>query len=314
MRRQTESPKSLNPQIPDSPCAFTLIELLVVITIIGILIALLLPAVQAAREASRRIQCANNLKQIGLALHQYHEAITLFPPGSILTHDGTHRAGWRALLLPYMEQKSLFDQLDVSVDMDAAPNTPVGRNYIPPMYACPSAVPVIDPYDNYKVGSYIGVMGPGRGTDVIGLEQGHCGNVATDGLLYPGSHRQFASVRDGASNTLAVAERVYNAYAWLVDSWSPESSRICSWGAANIRWPINSDPEKIGYYVYDAYNPAATPRTILFNDIWFGSSHPGGMNSAFVDGSVHFLSQNIDWTVFGDLGTVAGGEVNRWSE
>ncbi|MEX0818470.1 MAG: DUF1559 domain-containing protein, partial [Pirellulaceae bacterium] len=157
---------------------FTLVELLVVIAIIGILVALLLPAVQAAREAARRMQCSNNLKQLGLALHNYHDTLKTFPPGYVSNRPGVEgssswcRSGgvqgapWTALILPYMEQQNLHDQFNFNVPFQATSNqmAPPNSNVVIPLdtYSCPSDVRL---GSNPLWNSYFGVQGGGTAPD-----------------------------------------------------------------------------------------------------------------------------------------------------
>src|SRR5687767_6993146 len=134
--------------------AFTLVELLVVIAIIGVLVALLLPAVQAAREASRRMQCSNNLKQIALALHNYHDVHKTFPPAYIPDADGKPMHSWRVLILPYIEQQPLFTQYDFNEPWNG-PNNSRLANISIPVYHCPSEPP------GSTTAAYLAISGPG---------------------------------------------------------------------------------------------------------------------------------------------------------
>ncbi|MCA9046851.1 MAG: DUF1559 domain-containing protein, partial [Planctomycetaceae bacterium] len=194
---------------------FTLIELLVVIAIIAVLIALLLPAVQQAREAARRSQCKNNLKQIGLALHNYHDTFTVFPPGYITrninnTAMATMESGpgfaWGTMILPYIDQAPLYNHFDFNEDATDHHNAEHGSEFLP-VFACPS-----DPQPNkftvtdgggttYELGSanYVGIFGYGSVTMNAGQPQG-------DGLFYRNSRKGMRDVTDGTSNTIMVGE------------------------------------------------------------------------------------------------------------
>ncbi len=287
---------------------FTLVELLVVIAIIGILIALLLPAVQAAREAARRMQCCNNLKQLGVALHLYHTANESFPAGSLLGEVGTVRMGFHVPLLPFLEQRSLYDRLDQTLDPSDQPNCDVGKQ-IPNEFTCPSdGQQPLDMFDEpleHRTTNYLGVMGAGRNGNIVDLEDSCCGDYYTDGVLYPNSQTRVADISDGTSHTLAVGERTYELRWWLKGVFHYSVQEICVLCTKNVRWPINSDPTIL------CYNNCPGGRTLLHNDFFFGSRHPGGSNFVLADGSVQFINESIDLEVYRDMSTVNGGEVNR---
>jgi prepilin-type N-terminal cleavage/methylation domain-containing protein/prepilin-type processing-associated H-X9-DG protein len=293
--------------------AFTLVELLVVIAIIGILIALLLPAIQAARAAARRSGCQNNLKQLGLALQNYHAAKKVFPPGG-RKHSTSGKIGisWRALILPQLEESSLHEQLGLRPD-GGATNMLAAEKELPKVFACPAAEPS---EDIDKRSNYWGVCGAARNNERIDLEDMICGDLFTNGMFFPDSKTKTAKITDGTSHTLAVGERVYS----VVRSWptgvtwvGTPPTRICSEAANNIRYPINASHAQFGYYVADGKAPPTGPFSILGNDLFFGSNHSGGANFCFADGSVHYLNDTIDFTIYEDLATIAGQEVNRWN-
>ncbi len=222
---------------------FTLVELLVVIAIIGILVALLLPAVQAAREAARRMSCSNNMKQIGLAMHNYHDTYKTLPygEGAAPTRGGAynlswHGANWRVAILPFIEQAPMYDQLDFNVTFDACrpgfagtPNAILG-GYTVPIYRCPSSsLPINGPNqspsptnnnrDNAQLIDYVGIAGAaptGTATDpnapfptygACSGQTGYGGIYCNNGTLIMNRNNRFADITDGTSSTLLVAEQ-----------------------------------------------------------------------------------------------------------
>jgi prepilin-type N-terminal cleavage/methylation domain-containing protein/prepilin-type processing-associated H-X9-DG protein len=296
--------------------AFTLVELLVVIAIIGILIALLLPAVQAAREAARRISCTNNLKQIGLALHNYHAALGSFPCGAEVgflyyqssgTPVGT-KPGWRVFILPYVEQGNIHDQFDFESNICEGVDCELSAMALG-LYQCPSdGQQIYDPHRTntyrWRTANYIGVSGARRFET---CEQRHCGSWANDGVLHPMSGVRVADIRDGTSNTLAVGEQVNWLRVWTSGAYTTTPQQpwqhVCVFAAKNVVWPINTDPEE------RRYNHAQPDQNCLFNDIFFSSRHPGGANFCRADGSVGFVNETIDMETFKSLSTRDGGEV-----
>jgi prepilin-type N-terminal cleavage/methylation domain-containing protein/prepilin-type processing-associated H-X9-DG protein len=312
---------------------FTLIELLVVISIIGALVALLLPAVQAAREAARRIQCVNNLKQIGLALHSYHDAVGSFPmsyaarspfvDGSTDTAPGW---GWATMILPQMEQRPLFDAVNFSLAVEAGANSTVVRTSMT-SHLCPSdptrgTFSVSDAAENPLAlaapTSYAACVGGDESDSTTGINNDGRGK----GIMFRNSRIRLSDVRDGASNTIIVGER-----AWSVTEgvWPGVITR----GVVR-RGPANPCP-LTGALFYPAATLVQAHCNVLNTNTDpdgglddFSSRHPGGANFAFADGSVRFLKDVLrnsgvrpnGSTIYSPeslrlqaLGTRAGGEV-----
>lgn len=250
--------------------AFTLIELLVVMTVIGILVALLLPAVQAVRESARKTSCKNNLRQIGLALHAYHNVHASLPTGCVewraWNSPPTHRQfAWSAMLLPFMEQQPLHDKINWGLPFDAPENEDVAEVLIG-TYLCPS-----EPTDSITAGhiSYGGIYGE-RILD----------NHPDDGLFLYERKIRFRDILDGLSNTLAIAE----------DVGGPDKQWINGRNVFVVAHGIN-DPEA---WVGD-------------NEI--RSTHSGGAMVLFADGRTTFANESLDKNLLGKWITRAGREV-----
>jgi prepilin-type N-terminal cleavage/methylation domain-containing protein/prepilin-type processing-associated H-X9-DG protein len=308
--RMTRRVRILRPQlVVAAEAAFTLVELLVVITIIGILLGLLLPAVQAAREAGRRNTCLNNLKQLGLAIQNYHGTYNRFPPGSHL-HQTEYALSisWRVMILPQLEESVIYQQI-APTPIGGATSLAANSNLIP-TFECPNMSTLLPGPVALIFSHYFGVGGVGRQKNkVMVLEHFECGDIYTDGIFFPNSRTSIAKIEDGTSHTLALGERTYIFDPWMSGSeWSgTPKSLICSKPSENIRYPINADLDQFGYYVHDENAPAGA-KTMLFNDLPFGSLHTGGAQFCYADGHAKMTQDSIDFTVFGDLSTIAGGE------
>jgi len=295
---------------------FTLIELLVSIAIIAALIMLLLPAVQQAREAARRIQCRNNLKQIGLALLNYEGVYKGFPP-SLVNGPCRDRPGWgplqhgnwswRAQLLPYFEQRNLHDGFDFrqdSVELEPEDRPLLSKNV--QTYLCPDdpesdkpwVAPVGFPFSPMSVAlaNYFGVQGSER----LIAPVDYCETVAQPPTRPEGNgafkdintSTTLKEITDGASNTLFVGERPTDDY----------------WGW----WPVGTGIDGLGLldFVLDCSEGLRDGEQGDSAHLYhFWSQHPGGAHFLMCDGSVHFLSYSINHPTFLALGTRAGGEV-----
>jgi len=277
---------------------FTLIELLVVISIIGVLIALLLPAVQAAREAARRVQCTNNLKQIGLAFHNYHDAHSTLPPGyTYLLGYSTGGFGWASMILPYMEQTPVFNAINFNLPAWSSQNSTACTQSLN-SYQCPTDYTVTKGYleregFRYAKSSYVACFGP---TDMDLTPEDR------KGLFSRNSRTRFADVTDGLSQTLAAGERTNAVYLTVIGS-SNHFDLETVWPGAIKENPTDDHAHTTLFQsAYLINNPN-------FNDRSSMSYHPGGSNYLFGDGSVKFLKLSIDLGVYQSLGSRAGGEV-----
>jgi prepilin-type N-terminal cleavage/methylation domain-containing protein len=250
---------------------FTLVELLVVVAIVGLLIALLLPAVQAAREAARGISCGNNLRQIGVGLHAYHELHECFPPGGIERRSARYPQGrqlaWSVFLLPQLEQQSVYAMLDLSRGFDAPENAP-GASQVIPTYLCPSV-----PRSGYLV--------QGRGACDYGGIYGQRitgPNSPPNGTMLYNRAIRVGEIRDGTAHTLIVSE----------DSGWQDGQWINALNVFDQAFPINRAPP-------------------FENDI--RSNHPGGADGLLCDGSVRFLNERMDLSTLAAICTRDGGEI-----
>jgi prepilin-type N-terminal cleavage/methylation domain-containing protein len=305
---------------------FTLIELLVVIAIIAVLIALLLPAVQQAREAARRSQCKNNLKQLGLGLHNYHEIYNTLP---IAAQQG-FQANWRVAIFPQIDQAPLFNQLRFG-DSFTAPYS--GQNVVLqgvkiPLYYCPSsACPKIGTPGseqcwsggNPQLADYVGIGGaypdPFGRTTVVSQSNYDGGYYGANGLLSVSQSNPFSNCTDGLSMTLLVGENsdftvsgtnkldlrsnYYGAWSGFSALANPWSGAPDSWSTSvtTVRWPINTQGTPAGaVHTWEANLPLR-------------SAHTGGAHVLLGDGAVRFLSQNMAMNILLNLSARDDGAV-----
>ncbi len=319
----------MNSPNPVRRSAFTLIELLVVIAIIAILIGLLLPAVQKVREAAARMKCSNNLKQIGIAAHNYHDSYGKLPPA----YDARTGLSWHVLILPYIEQENLYRQFDLTNTSIShgitGRNNPHGLVKLA-MYQCPSSPVTVQlfgaphntngPSDYVPSGSgnpaaiphYYGVNGP-RGTNPAtgtayptGTATHEGVPAATSGMFQRDISVTLVGVTDGTSNTMMVAEM-----SWLHNTFG---TRYRSWvrGGEEYAGVVTGRPSFVvsGRNITNGINSIFTANLIVpYNDMPFGSMHTGGMNAGFGDGSVRFLRQSLTIATYRALASRDCGEV-----
>ncbi len=281
---------------------FTLVELLVVIAIIGMLVALLLPAVQHAREAARRTSCVNNLKQIGLGIAQYQFSKTVYPPSNtddlFVWDDGGSlpNHSWASLILPYLEESRLNDLVNYKISAMDPANQPAAGTVLP-IYRCPSYIgPALteDPHyppGIYAVGNYVSIC-------ASDIDHIYAVSVKPEGVIYPKSHIKPAEVTDGLSKTMFIAESREEGMRVWIDGRTAALSAL----------PYDVDNGTLETVASLNYTPYYYDGDILCK---FGPSsmHVGGAYHVFGDGSVHFLTDNISATTYVGLCTRAGGEV-----
>lgn len=273
---------------PLKKTGFTLVELLVVIAIIGVLIALLLPAVQQAREAARRMQCSNNLKQVGLALHNYHDTYLALPPMVIRPigdaddngggADEVEGWGWAAFLLPYIEQSALHETAGIGTGNHLENELNNAMLVVVDGYRCPSDT-------GKSVGDAAQRFLKGGGMNYAVYNHSRTARLdGGDGAFYRNSGRRFRDVTDGLSNTLAVGESCskLNGQTMSLKSWAGCQQSLGGNCVDEIaisgRWPINDSTGTV-----DQKGEALS------------SLHPGGAMTLKFDGSVSFLSENIQF-------------------
>jgi len=298
--------------------AFTLIELLVVIAIIAILIGLLLPAVQKVREAAARMKCQNNLKQLGLGVHSYHDVYSQFiPAGSTQT-----QLSWHVGILPYIEQDALFKKFNQS---NTTYQTTIGKYDLPVLnriaaYLCPSQTGdgekmILTPAPPHNVNTpelfnnqppytthYYGIYGP-AGTNpvtnaayIYEVNDPTHGRMGRQGMFQRTDAVKLANIIDGTSNTLMIGEMswVSNTAGTRFRGWA----RGCDPSAAT---PVCAGTKTVANAI-NAYS------NVLFNEMPFGSAHTGGANFALGDASVRFLSEKININAYRAAASANGGE------
>jgi prepilin-type N-terminal cleavage/methylation domain-containing protein/prepilin-type processing-associated H-X9-DG protein len=323
-----------------SRSAFTLIELLVVIAIIAVLISLLLPAVQSAREAARRAQCVNNLKQIGLAMHNYHDVNNALPLGRTL-QVGTYRPfSQQARILQYMEQSNTFNTLNFSLSSYDVSNGTGGATSVN-SFLCPSDTPPQIPSDQILAGFGLGAVNyrANEGTsvamwygadDVSNVNNGKV--IEPSGLFYSSQLIKLSSVSDGTSNTAAFSEHVIGDFSNSISTNFSDTYRPGTYPATSdeaftfcLATDVNNlslqgysnvgAPWTYGYHSTTSYWHSAPPntRSCMYPpsriSTTANSRHPGGINLTLADGSVRFIKSTVNIQTWRALGTRNGGEV-----
>ncbi len=308
---------------------FTLVEVLVVIAIIGVLIALLFPAVQAAREAARRSQCGNRLKQLGLGLHNYVQAHDSFPSGAIVAlggfpvYDpwteasvagpGRHGTSWMLLLLPYVEETNLYRGWDLT--RNVVENAAIAQRDVAGFY-CPSRRKGLRNGDAQRMlvttwtgggTDYGGCLGAGNGwsndctpsdhhkfdNSPVAAERWH--NIKNLGVFSPNAKTDFRDIKDGASNTIVIGE------LQRLDGSVSQRTSHDGWALGGVAT----------LFTTATHETNGTYQTGGLNNLFFespGSDHPTGAQFGTAGGSVHFLSQQIDKQLFANLGAMADGQ------
>ena len=308
---------------------FTLVELLVVIAIIGTLVGLLLPAVQAARESARRSTCQNNLKQLGVALHNYHDAMRVFPRGNKCTTSAlppmsaspgdptATREPWTVAILPYAENVALYSKFDFNqafssnvsqslqqTTLSGTNPNPAAQNTNNPLFNCPSdpGVPAAPLKNNY-FGVMGGVTAGGQGAAWTSPSSNPY-EIYNNGILFLNSARGIKNITDGTSKTFLVGETTYQFsptthYGWgqgaRTRSDVPENCFLQNVAATKSQ--INSKPQQ---------DAAGTHPHVIWQTT-FSSSHPGGAQFLTADGGVSFVSENVNLTIYRQMGVVNDG-------
>ncbi len=272
--------------------AFTLIELLVVIAIIAILIGLLLPAVQKVRESAARLKCTNNLKQIGLACHGYHDSTNGLPAGytAVNTYfDGENDVSpgwaWGAYLLPYIEQGNLFQQIHFDQPVTSAANAAAVQKLIP-VYLCPSDQTPTSPFtvaDGF--GAALTQMAPSSYSACAGDDQDDVFAATGQGVFYRNSQTRFLAITDGLSETVMIGDK---AWAYSPGVWAGLPSGAYMPRGKSNPCPGNSNLQAPGLVLSHGHLINTTSDTDGGLDD-FSSFHTGGANFLFADGSVHFI-------------------------
>jgi prepilin-type N-terminal cleavage/methylation domain-containing protein/prepilin-type processing-associated H-X9-DG protein len=290
--------------------AFTLIELLVVIAIIAVLIGLLLPAVQKVREAAARIQCENNLKQIGLALQNYHDTAGSFPPGYVSGYDAAGDDtgpgwGWAAFILPQMEQQPLHGTIQFGQNIEAPANASARVRPVK-AYLCPSdnLQPTWTATQYDVAGAPLGAVCDVASASYVGVFGVAEPGVDGEGVFFRNSAVHIGDITDGTSQTFLVGER---SYRWGQVTWTGAVTN------ASLVPPPNSPAQPgvwnaSGFILGHTFEGSGGPGSAGTEPNGFASQHTQGANFLFADGHVQFVRETMDHQIYKALSTRAGGE------
>lgn len=323
------------------PRGFTLVELLVVIAIIGVMVGLLLPAVQAAREAARRMQCSNRMKQIGLAFHNYESSFRALPPSRIEISSPLFHAGWQSMLLPFLEQNALYDNYNRTQSWFAQVNSPVTTQSVSE-FVCPSTpgtrgTPPAARYTARGITYGTPAFGPSDYAAINNIRRaawvvnGETGPSATQrqwpGALFParpGAGIKFAEILDGLSNTIMIVEDAGRPNVWIgrLQTVNPRDASLGNfveegWGWADIQDSFSLD----GTNTFGVPNSTNSSGVVTVapgggncmmncsNDGEIYSFHPGGAHALRCDGSVQFMAASMNGIMLVRMATKNLGEV-----
>lgn len=294
--------------------AFTLVEILVVIAIIGILVALLMPAVQMARETARRAQCQNQLKQVGLAIQAYHATARVFPEAAA---PPPHRRGWVPSLLPYLDQPAL----DNAYDRSAAWDDPVNQQVVNQPLAvllCPSCPEAgrLDRIDSKTTAAVCDYSPPSRVAQIV-VDAGYAAPMKDPrGMITTGKPIRDVNVEDGLSNTLALVEAAGRPVFFTRFTPTP-TENTPGGGNPDVRngrvlgagWADDLNQVPLHGFTYDGLAAGGPCPINCTNNSEAFAFHPGGMNTVFGDGSTRFLAEAIAISVYASLVTSCGKEI-----
>jgi prepilin-type N-terminal cleavage/methylation domain-containing protein/prepilin-type processing-associated H-X9-DG protein len=286
---------------------FTLIELLVVIAIIAILIGLLLPAVQKVREAAGRLKCSNNLKQIGLACHNFHASFNRLPPGYTAVNaypDTSPGWGWGTYILPYIEQENLYRQINFNMPVQ----TQTAIQNAVPVFFCPSDLCSEAPFAVVDAAfTPICQMGASSYAATVGSDASEVDDLKCDGVFYRNSRVRLVEIRDGTSNTVFIGDR---AWADTQGTWAGIPTGAITRAGETNPWQSTTGPGHCLVLVHNNWINIKTDADGGLDD--FSSKHTGGVNLLFGDGSVRFIhsitTDGPERYIFWAMGTRVGGE------